>query len=518
MLHPRDVHAFTVSLGNNLPQGVWLPDADVRTRFNERAMRRWTESSRRLLRLITLATIDSAAGLLGVWTVLNTWSFVSGGGKRPLPDDIPLIAMVFCLQPLTMRLSGAHAGGKARTDVLKIGAGVAAAAVLGWIQAQLFGRDVPTLPNKAAYLYSVLTITAYAWVSRLFLDRVVRITHQAGILQRRVLVVGSAAEAQELNRRCLEMPGSDVRVVGRVHPKGLDSLEAELEALTSPHDVRYLGDVDSMERALSRTGAQGVVVTSSMSVAGLEGLVGNCFRLGATVSVLPQALKTLAGTHIEVRQSAAGWLLQLTPLQLDVPQLAVKRVMDAVLTVAALVALWPLLALIAIAIKLDSRGPVLFGQERAGVGGKPFRMLKFRTMRNGADADKLRLQHLNQSGDPRLFKIKNDPRITWVGRFLRRTSLDELPQMVNVLRGEMSLVGPRPFFPTDLAGYEVHHFERLHVLPGITGLWQVSGRSDVVNFEEVIRLDRQYIENWSVLTDIRILLRTIPAAFGRGAY
>jgi lipopolysaccharide/colanic/teichoic acid biosynthesis glycosyltransferase len=139
-------------------------------------------------------------------------------------------------------------------------------------------------------------------------------------------------------------------------------------------------------------------------------------------------------------------------------------------------------------------------------------------MRDGADAEKAALAALNESGDARLFKIRKDPRITRVGRLLRRTSLDELPQLLNVLKGEMSLVGPRPFFTTDLADYERHHFERLHVLPGITGLWQVSGRSDVVDFEEVVRLDREYIESWTIFTDLRILLRTIPAALGRGAY
>ena len=151
--------------------------------------------------------------------------------------------------------------------------------------------------------------------------------------------------------------------------------------------------------------------------------------------------------------------------------------MDIVLTLVAMAVIWPLFLLIPLAIKLDSPGPVFFGQTRAGVGGRPFRMLKFRTMRTGADAEKPGLARLNDSGDPRLFKIRNDPRVTRLGWFLRRTSLDELPQMLNVLKGEMSLVGPRPFFPDDLADYERHHFERLHVLPGITGLWQVSGRS-----------------------------------------
>jgi lipopolysaccharide/colanic/teichoic acid biosynthesis glycosyltransferase len=179
----------------------------------------------------------------------------------------------------------------------------------------------------------------------------------------------------------------------------------------------------------------------------------------------------------------------------------------------------PLLFLIAIVVKLDSRGPVLFSQDRAGLGGKRFRMHKFRTMRLGADDEKEGLAHLNCTGDSRLFKIPNDPRITRVGRILRRWSLDELPQIMNVLRGEMSLVGPRPFFESDMDDYEAHHYRRLGARPGLTGLWQVSGRSAVVDFEEVVRLDRQYIEQWSIWLDLSILLRTIPAVVRRkGAY
>ena len=199
-------------------------------------------------------------------------------------------------------------------------------------------------------------------------------------------------------------------------------------------------------------------------------------------------------------------------------QFAIKRAFDIAFTLLVGILISPLLVLIAVAIKLDSPGPVVFSQIRAGVGGKPFRMYKFRTMFADADRIKHQLQHLNESGDVRLFKIKNDPRVTRVGRWLRKTSLDELPQLLNVLRGEMSLVGPRPFFPSDLEAYEDHHFERLHALPGITGLWQVSGRSDIEDFEQVVQLDRKYIRNWSIWSDFLILVRTLPAAFGRGAY
>jgi len=184
-----------------------------------------------------------------------------------------------------------------------------------------------------------------------------------------------------------------------------------------------------------------------------------------------------------------------------------------------LVFLAPMLAAIAIIVKLDSPGPVLFAQKRVGLGGRAFRMLKFRTMRDGADSEQAGVASLNRSEDSRLFKIADDPRVTRVGRVMRRWSVDELPQLVNVLRGDMSLVGPRPFFESDLDDYEAHHFRRLAVPPGLTGLWQVSGRSDIVDFEEVVRLDRYYIEHWSLALDFRILARTLPTVVSRkGAY
>ena len=196
-----------------------------------------------------------------------------------------------------------------------------------------------------------------------------------------------------------------------------------------------------------------------------------------------------------------------------------KRVADVVGASVGIVLLAPVLLLIAIAIRLDSPGPVFFTQDRAGRGGRRFRMLKFRTMRVGADAEKHTLSHLNHTGDSRLFKIPEDPRVTRLGALLRRWSLDELPQFWNVMRGEMSLVGPRPFFEADFASYQDHHFRRLDAKPGITGLWQVSGRSSVVDFEDVVYLDRQYIEQWSPWLDVSIMFRTLPAVVRReGAY
>ena len=196
-----------------------------------------------------------------------------------------------------------------------------------------------------------------------------------------------------------------------------------------------------------------------------------------------------------------------------------KRIVDVVGATSGLVLLSPVFLIIAAAIRIDSPGPVFFTQDRAGLGGRRFRMLKFRTMRLGADEEKTNLSHLNHTGDSRLFKIPQDPRVTRLGALLRRWSLDELPQCWNVLWGDMSLVGPRPFFEADFATYQDHHFRRLDAKPGITGLWQVSGRSSVIDFEDVVYLDRQYIEQWTFWLDVSIMFRTLPAVVRRtGAY
>jgi lipopolysaccharide/colanic/teichoic acid biosynthesis glycosyltransferase len=219
-----------------------------------------------------------------------------------------------------------------------------------------------------------------------------------------------------------------------------------------------------------------------------------------------------------MRRSATGAFLHLHSLRVDLPQMAIKRAMDVVLAGGALLTVAPVLALVALAIKLDSRGPVIFRQVRVGMGGRRFEILKFRTMVADADRQKASLLHLNQYPDARLFKIKHDPRITRLGHFLRKSSLDELPQLWNVLKGEMSLVGPRPCVPEEFEHYAPHHMERLFVVPGVTGPWQVSGRNSILDFEEVVRLDSDYIRSWSLLRDLVILIKTIPALYGRGVY
>lgn len=196
----------------------------------------------------------------------------------------------------------------------------------------------------------------------------------------------------------------------------------------------------------------------------------------------------------------------------------VKRGFDVLVSFFMLVLLSPLFLLTALCIRIESRGPVFYSQTRVGTDGRHFKFFKFRSMILGANAMKDELMKQNESKDGVLFKMKNDPRVTRIGRFIRKFSIDELPQLLNVLLGDMSLVGPRPATPEEVAQYTLEQRKRLHAVPGITCFWQVSGRSEIP-FEQQVQLDIQYIKSTSMVTDIAILLKTIPAVLaGKGAY
>jgi exopolysaccharide biosynthesis polyprenyl glycosylphosphotransferase len=286
--------------------------------------------------------------------------------------------------------------------------------------------------------------------------------------------------------------------------------------VSSPHERRDV--VAGVSGVIDRAHAEAIILCHPLPEQHLRDLVEVALEGGCQLLYPARALR-LNGLRPRLVWHRDQPFFELGAPVLKSGAVIAKRATD--LIVASLVAIigFPLMVVIAIAIKMDSPGPVLFHQARAGLAGRQFKMLKFRTMRTGADEEKIGLAHLNRSGDVRLFKIPVDPRVTRIGSFLRRWSLDELPQLWNVLRGDMSLVGPRPFFESDFAAYDDRHFRRLDTKPGITGLWQVTGRSDTVVFEDVVFLDRQYIEQWSFWLDVSILFRTIPAVIRRkGAY
>lgn len=198
-------------------------------------------------------------------------------------------------------------------------------------------------------------------------------------------------------------------------------------------------------------------------------------------------------------------------------QWLIKRIFDFTASFTGIILIFPVLLIIVLAIKLDSKGSAIFKQKRIGLNGKEFYMYKFRSMKLDAEKELEKLEKFNETNDG-MFKLFNDPRVTKVGKFIRKYSIDELPQLFNVLKGEMSLVGPRPPIGRELEVYKNWHYIRFATLPGLTGLWQVSGRSKIVNFDDVVKLDYEYVNKWSLLLDMKILLKTIPVViFGKDA-
>jgi exopolysaccharide biosynthesis polyprenyl glycosylphosphotransferase len=239
-------------------------------------------------------------------------------------------------------------------------------------------------------------------------------------------------------------------------------------------------------------------------------LIDRCHRNNVRIRVAPSTMEILMD-RVEFVPGQSLPLFEVKPPVFDGVDFFVKRSFDTIGSLLLAIVLTPVMAAIALAIKIDSRGPVFFRSHRPGIGGEPFACLKFRTMQHGAEALQDQLEEHNEAGGA-IFKIREDPRVTRVGALLRRWSLDELPQIFNVLRGDMSLVGPRPLPQRDYDRLEDWHRKRYLVLPGMTGLWQVSGRSEL-DFDELVRLDFLYLERWSVFLDLTILLKTVPAVF-----
>jgi exopolysaccharide biosynthesis polyprenyl glycosylphosphotransferase len=305
--------------------------------------------------------------------------------------------------------------------------------------------------------------------------------------------------------------GMDVLAACVPDPEGAHLLRAE--------GVAVVGDLDQVARTVQALGADAVAVTNSSETAAayLRRLSWELEGSGVELLVAP-GLMEVAGPRMHMRPFIGLPLLHVEEPEFTGSKRLVKEVVDRLGAGLALLGIAPVLLAIALAVRLDSPGPVLFRQVRIGRDGREFGMLKFRTMVADAEAQRAALLDRNERADGLLFKIADDPRITRVGRVLRRLSLDELPQLLNVLGGRMSLVGPRPPLPAEVALYDDSVRRRLLVKPGLTGLWQVSGRSDLT-WDESVRLDLRYVENWSLLLDLMILWKTASAVIrARGAY
>ena len=419
------------------------------------------------------------------------------GGSRFLFVGLIILTAIFA--------TGGHSRHRALNLPVRLFIAVAGATLITWAggiaRGYLAELVLPMVATAGTVWLSLLFVRQFSeWI----LQHVWPGQRGAGV----AILVGAPGNSSRYEQ-AVAAPGGDYRVAGYLATAAIPGAESHGE---------FLGTVDELSAVIDSHEAEAVVVCADLPASRINDLIEECLHSGCQVLFPARAVRVYGLRPTLVWHHDQPFFELGSPV-LKARALISKRIVDVVVSSVLLILLSPLLLAIAVAIRLDSPGSPFFFQNRAGLGGKRFRMIKFRTMREGADAAKKDLAHLNHTGDTRLFKIRDDPRTTRLGRALRRWSLDELPQLFNVLVGEMSLIGPRPFFESDFQDYEDHHFRRLDAKPGITGLWQVSGRSELVDFEDVVFLDRQYIEQWSFWLDVSILFRTIPAVLRRtGAF
>jgi exopolysaccharide biosynthesis polyprenyl glycosylphosphotransferase len=379
---------------------------------------------------------------------------------------------------------------------------LAVVAILHFVFGYVFARGWVGVMIPVAV---VLTATA-----RYGLRRWLYYQRSRGRYLHRMLLVGSPSTVVDVGEHLARVAWSGFRVVGVC----VDTPATDLEI--AGRRVAVVGSTHDVTRAIESCGVDSVALTDEATSGDLRDLVDAAVRPGVELLVAP-AITDVAGPRTVVRPVAGLSLLHVEEPTFAGPKRVAKDVMDRLVASLGLLVLAPVFVGIALAIRFDTRGPIFFRQDRVGRDGHRFAIVKFRTMVQDAEAIQDQLNGDNEA-DGVLFKLRQDPRVTGVGRFLRRWSIDELPQLWNVLRGEMSLVGPRPPLPAEVEQYEHHVSRRLLVKPGMTGLWQVSGRSDLY-WDEAVRLDLYYVDHWSPIMDVAIILRTFTAVIrGSGAY
>jgi exopolysaccharide biosynthesis polyprenyl glycosylphosphotransferase len=357
-------------------------------------------------------------------------------------------------------------------------------------------------------------VTAVCVASRIFLHLLLLAARQSGYNFRFLLVVGAGNRARQMAAMIEEKPELGYKIVGFLaeNPELVEKWEQQ-----GYDNWKILGQLDDLQSVLTEERVDEIIACIPLGsrFGEVTTIVRHARDLGIVVRLMPDLAEATLLKHLHVEEFEGECVVTLFREQMLI-QLLVKRMMDAALSLAVLIVLLPLMAVVAALIKLTSPGPVFFSQNRVGMNQRQFKLYKFRSMVTEAESLKSALTHLNERDGP-VFKIHNDPRVTRLGRFLRKTSIDELPQLLNVLSGEMSLVGPRPPLPEEVKRYQWLFRKRLSVKPGITCIWQVSGRNNV-SFDRWMEMDHEYIDNWSLLLDFKILLVTIPAVlFSRGA-
>jgi exopolysaccharide biosynthesis polyprenyl glycosylphosphotransferase len=468
------------------------------------------DTLRRALRVASLLLVDLLGVSLAIFTALALKAVVlaSFDLQNAYNGTRNILAFAYLLTALLFARSGLYAERSQRPGLSRIVGSLFQVAFVALLFAVVSGeRFTSFYIFYGSLAFALFYVSLFRYLYERFTGAVLR----ADGYRRRAILVGTGKHIHDVAHalggdRSRTGHNAPIEVVGFVSPNPLPA-----------NGVRRLGSLDCLQAAIAEQRAEEVIIADPdfPQEAAVE-LVDQCHRRGVRVRIAPSTMEILVH-RAEFVPGQSVPLFELGPPVFEGIDFALKRAFDLIGAIVLLVLLSPVLAAIVVAVKVSSRGPVLYRSKRPGIGQLPFACLKFRTMYCEAEHEQAALEELNEA-DGALFKIQDDPRITPVGRLLRRFSLDELPQLINVLRGEMSLVGPRPLPERDYDRLEDWHRKRYLVLPGLTGLWQVSGRSEL-DFDDLVHLDFIYLERWSLALDLAILLKTVPAVLmQRGAY
>ncbi|WP_411675318.1 sugar transferase [Dulcicalothrix desertica] len=446
----------------------------------------------RLLRVITLVILD-AVSLVLAWRLAI---YFGTPIQSPWTQEVSFLLLNVTVGLTIFITSGLYKAGTNRRNYTRVIKAISLSSILLLLIGFLYAPEVYV--SRSIFLLSWLLSVIFTCASRFIFDTSTKLLRNQGAVRHAIFLITDLEEQQE-QVNLIEKENCYI-VQGVADSSCLDLANRE-------QTLQYLRELGVVEAFVSWS-----------SIKDRLYICWHFYTAGITIRILPNKRELY-------HPKSQVWMLGDLPcLTIPAPIVAgtdfwLKRIFDLVCSTILLIAFSPLYISIALLIKLDSPGPIFFKQDRVGLHSKKFKIWKFRTMVTNAEKLQAALEAKNEIKDGVLFKLKDDPRITKVGKFLRRYSLDELPQLFNVVLGEMSLVGPRPLPLRDVERFKTMHFIRQEVLPGITGLWQVSGRSDIDNFEEGVRLDITYIENWSVWLDLKILFKTVGVVFNKtGAY
>jgi exopolysaccharide biosynthesis polyprenyl glycosylphosphotransferase len=485
-------------------------DADVAT-IRALAPRAWQLRYRRWLQLTDIAVI---VGVVAFAQLMRFGTVRSGNLAGFSYLDYAVVSLL-----VATGWGAALAAYKTRSTSV-IGAGIdeyrrvwtATLVIFGVVAvvSTLFKLDIARGYLAIAFPLGLLALSGNRWIARKYVGG----RRRNGEFMSSVLAVGNLDSVKAFTKSVARQPADGYRVVGVCVPGIVGSNTVNVPSVG---DIPVFPNDGDMTTAVAASGADTVALTSgNLSSEELQELSWELEKLDVNLVVSP-GMVDIAGPRLTIRPAGGVALIHVDKPQYSGAKQLQKRLFDTSFSFFVLMAVSPILLVAALAVKLTSVGPVFYRSVRIGLDGEPFHMIKFRSMVDGADRKVAELASLNE-GCGVLFKIREDPRVTPVGRFLRRYSIDELPQFINVLRGEMSVVGPRPPLPSEAESYDNKVRRRLLVRPGITGLWQVSGRSDL-SWEDSVRLDLSYVENWSMMSDVLIVMGTVRAVLrGSGAY